>query len=450
MIIGLAVLAVAVAIFFLVSPSGIGCIQDANACCKGRYCESIELNCIRGTYPTCGDCNDDCTPNCWCEAYPTMPPDLPKDPQAIQTMNDVVAANNQFAIDFYDNIASEEGNVFFSPFSLETALAMTYEGAKGQTATEMQAVLHIPSDDTSRRAGFAGLMNDINSGSDDYKLSTANALWAEYDFTFLDDYFQVVDEYYLGKVTNLDYVNDPEGSRRTINTWVEEQTNNKIKDLIPPGLINDMTRLVLTNAIYFKGTWVTQFEESDTHDADFHVSDSETSTVKMMYQKNEFKYKNNGDLELLEMPYEGDELSMVIVLPKDDLEDIDLMSLSLNSLRQEASEKELNVYIPRFKFETKYMLKPTLQDMGMPTAFSRSADFSGMTGKDDLMIDEVIHQAFVEVNEEGTEAAAATAVIMIEKAAAPSTMFRADHPFIFFIMKDDAILFMGRVSNPVA
>ncbi len=453
----IAALAIMVAILFVLTPPGISttCVQNGNACCKDGTCAAVELNCIGGTSPQCGSCNDDCSPNCWCEPNSGVTPPTPpqaNDSQATPLiMGNVVSANNEFSIDFYKkSIETEEGNVFFSPFSLETALAMTYEGAKGQTATEMQAVLHIPSDDTTRRAGFAGLMNEINSGSDDYQLSTANALWAEKDFTFLDDYFQIVDDYYLGKVTNMDFKNDPEGSRQTINIWVEDQTNNKIKDLIPSGMITDMTRLVLTNAIYFKGNWATQFKEENTHDADWNMADGSKKTVDMMHLRDtEFMYYEDNDLQLLEMPYKGEELSMVILLPDGSINGLEAM-LTLENLetwRGSSHIVEPEVYMPKFKFETKYFLVNQLSEMGMPTAFG-AADFSGMTGKRDLVIGAVIHQAFVEVNEEGTEAAAATAIIMKETAVMMPTEFRADHPFLFFIMKGDAILFMGRVSNP--
>jgi len=449
-----AAVAILVLIMFVFTPS-VDCVQNGNSCCKDGFCASVSLNCIEGTTPMCGSCNDDCSPNCWCEPDSGTITPLPVQPMANDSqttppiMGDVVSANNQFSIDFYSKVGEEEGNVFFSPFSLETALAMTYEGAKGQTATEMQSVLHIPSDDTARRAGFAGLMNDINSGSQDYQLSTANALWAEEDFTFLDDYFQTVENYYLGKVTNLDFTGDSEGSRQIINTWVEDQTNDKIKDLIPSGIIDKDTALVLTNAIYFKGNWATQFKEENTRDADFFVSDSETATVQMMYQSSDFKYMENNDLQLLEMPYEGEELSMVLLLPKSDLDSLDLTSENLEAWRGQTREEEIDVYLPRFKFETKYMLKETLEAMGMPTAFkSGVSDFSGMSPFG-MYISQVIHQAFVEVNEEGTEAAAATAVIMQRESVSIPITFRADHPFLFFIVKGDAILFMGRVSNPV-
>ena len=349
--------------------------------------------------------------------------------------------------------------MFFSPYSISTALAMTYEGAKGQTAEEMQSVFHFPEDDDERRLGYAGLYNELNEQDKEYKLSTANALWAQQDFVFLDNYFDVVEGYYGGKVTNLDFIKNTEKSRVTINDWVEDKTNDKIKDLIPKGAINSMTKLVLTNAIYFKGQWARQFDKDDTSDQDFKITSDNIVKVPMMqcaYDEAEFNYAENNDLQILELSYSGDDLSMLIFLPKDN--DIKTFEDSitveqLTKWKKNLRKQEVNVFIPKFKFETKYFMAETLKEMGMPIAFSSSADFSGMTGIRDLYISAVIHQAFVEVNEEGTEAAAATAVVMKLESVAESVSiptFRADHPFVFMIQEKETgnILFMGRVSDP--
>ncbi|MBW3013092.1 serpin family protein [Candidatus Woesearchaeota archaeon] len=366
----------------------------------------------------------------------------------------VVDANNQFAFDLYHKYKGQSGNIFYSPYSISTALAMTYEGAGGKTAEEMQNVFHFPDEET-RRPAFARIYNEINKKDKSYKLNTANALWAQEDFNFLPEYMGMIEQYYGGRATNLDFIGDAEGSRQTINNWVEEQTNDKIKDLIPERIINEMTRLVLTNAIYFKGTWVKQFDKKDTMDEDFYVNPETTVKVPMMRQTGEeakFNYAETEDLQMLELPYDGEELSMLILLPKEDLKAIDdsLTPEKISSIRKMLHEQQINIYIPKFKFETKYMMKEDLEQMGMPTAFSMYADFSGMTGDDSLYIAQVIHQAFVEVNEEGTEAAAATAVIMELKAAMIEREFRADHPFIFIIQQKDTgnILFMGRVNKP--
>ncbi len=380
---------------------------------------------------------------------------------SIDGLSAVIEANNNFAFDLYSKYKIEEGNIFFSPYSISTALAMIYEGAKGQTAKEIQSVFHFPKDDSVRRSGYANLYNKINKEDKLYKLSTANALWAELNYTFLDEYFNLIDKYYDGQVTNLDFKKDSENSRITINNWVEDKTNNKIKDLIPVGAISNMTRLVLTNSVYFKGEWLKQFNENETQDEDFRTSLKNSVKVKMMKKTGKeakFGYIENDKLQILEMPYSGEDLSMLVLLPKDgDMKSLEnsITSENLSKWKKNISNQRVDIYIPKFKFETKYFMKNTLSEMGMPTAF-KGADFSGMTGNKDLYISQVIHQAFVDVSEEGTEATAATAVVMTEKSMGPDMgsiipTFRADHPFIFIIQqkKSGNILFMGRVTNPV-
>ncbi len=373
-----------------------------------------------------------------------------------EEVNNIVNASNQFAFDLYSKYKSREGNIFFSPFSISTALAMTYEGARGQTAEEMQSVFYFPENDSIRRTEYSKLFYMINRKDKEYNLSTANALWAQKDYQFLDEYFNTVGEYYGGKVTNLDFIKETEKSRQIINNWVENQTNNKIKDLIPSGLLNVMTRLVLTNAIYFKGTWVYQFDKEDTTEMDFKITPSEIIKVPIMYLDNEdakFNYVETDDLQILELPYKGEEISMLILLPKDNIESLEkeLNLEGLTEYKNMLQKQEVIIYLPKFTFETKYFMAQDLIEMGMPTAFSSidAADFSGMTGKNDLFISSVIHQAFIDVNEEGTEAAAATAVVM-ELKAIPKDIFLADHPFIFIIQQKDTgnILFLGRVVDP--
>lgn len=374
-------------------------------------------------------------------------------------VNAVVNANNQLAFELYSqfNEESKDSNIFFSPYSISIALTMTYEGARGQTAEEMQSVLHIPEDANVRRPNFARIYNKINKKDKKYKLSTANALWAQKDYKFLEEYTNNVEKYYGGKVTNLDFAGESEKSRQIINKWVEDQTNNKIKDLIPQGVLNAYTRLVLTNAIYFKGTWVKQFDEKDTKEEDFRIDSSNTVKVPMMRLIGngvKFNYAETDEIQILEMPYHGEDLSMLIILPKgNDLANIE-KSITLEKLsewKNMLNEQRVDIFIPKFKFETKYFMAKALSDMGMPTAFSPAADFSGMDGTKDLLIQNVIHQAFVEVNEEGTEAAAATGVVMGITSVGPRIpIFRADHPFIFIIQEIETgnILFLGRVSDP--
>ncbi len=380
------------------------------------------------------------------------------------SQTEVVEANNKFAIDLYEQYQSEEGNLFFSPFSISSAIAMTYEGAKGNTAAEMKQVFYFPTSE-NLRGGYQSLYQEINQTDKEYQLSTANALWAQEDFQFLDKYFDDVEKYYNGKVENLDFVGESEKSRATINNWVEDQTNDKIKDLIPKGTLDGFTRLVLTNAVYFKGDWVKEFNEDDTDSMPFYNTDDilNAPQVEMMVRdddESEFNYAENSDLQILEMPYSGEEVSMLVLLPKenDGLADLekDLTAKNLENWQADLENQRVNVLFPKFKFATKYFMVEDLKEMGMIDAFSSEADFSGMTDKKDLFIGEVIHQAFVEVNEEGTEAAAATAVEMKLSSAEPSEpeipVFKADHPFIYLIQQKDSgnILFIGRVQNPSA
>lgn len=375
-------------------------------------------------------------------------------------VEEAVKGNNEFALEMYSELNKEGKNLFFSPWSISSALAMTFEGAKGQTAKEMRTVLHFQENDLERRSSFAKIFNSLNKENSEYQLSTANALWAQENYPFLENYINTTKKYYSAEFTNMDFKTKTEESRKIINLWVEEQTNNKIKDLIPAGTLNSMTRLVLTNAIYFKGDWATQFDKEKTKKQDFKVSETETVQVDMMSLKEgeeEFKYAENELLQIIELPYKGEELSMLVLLPKNSMQEVESM-LSTEKLaewKDSMHKKDVYVYFPKFKFETKYFIANNLKDMGMPTAFSMSADFSGMFDsekiKEKLFIAEVIHQAFVEVNEEGTEAAAATAVVMETTSAMPDYIeFRADHPFIFLIQENStgSILFMGKVVNP--
>jgi len=393
-------------------------------------------------------------------------PLIPTPPELPGSETSVVDGNNRFALDLYALLADDpthrDDNLFFSPFSISSALAITYEGARGTTVEEIRSVFHFPENQTVMRSGFAGIISGINSKANAYMLRTANALWAEQTYPFLAGYISAAEQHYGVKTTNLDFINKPEDSRVAINTWVEDQTEDRIKDLLQPGTIDPFTRLVITNAIYFKGTWVKQFDENKTTDADFRTGTGKTVEVRMMERTDEdavFLYAETDMLQALSMPYEsgdGKDLSMLVLLPKND--DISLVEESLNtsilsSLHDSFMTRRVIVYFPKFVMETKYSLPGMLSAMGMPTAFTRAADFSGMDGTKDLYIDDVIHQAFVEVNEEGTEAAAATAVVM-RLSAMPLEetvpLFRADHPFIFFIQERETgnILFMGRVSDP--
>jgi serpin B len=369
----------------------------------------------------------------------------------------VAAGNNRFAFDLYRRLAAEPAhagdNLFFSPYSISSALAIPCEGARGTTADEIRSVLHLPTNETLRREGFADLNAALNSGSANYTLRTANALWAEETYSLLPEYIGAAARWYGANVTNLDFINDSEGSRETINRWVEGETEEKIRDLLPPGSIDPLTRLVITNAIYFKGTWVEQFDANETTKEEFRVGPDETVTVAMMHGDAVYPYAETEALQVLEMPYahgNETELAMLVLLPKDDTltaaeEALDAERLA--GLRESLVSQNVRVFFPKFTLDAEYSLPRALAAMGMPTAFTDDADLSGMDGTKDLFVTGVFHKAFIDVNEEGTEAAAATGVV-VGGGVAP--IFRADHPFVFLISEKDSgtILFMGRVVNP--
>ncbi len=391
-----------------------------------------------------------------------------KDPAepASESGKKVVQANNQFALELYSRLISDPGqageNIFFSPWSISSALAITYEGARGMTAEEIQSVFHFPTDTATRQTGFYEISTGLNRGGSGYTLRTANALWAEKTYPFLPSYTSIARSSYSAHVTNLDFIGNAEPSRETINRWVADQTANKIQDLLPEGSIDKSTRLVITNAIYFKGTWDEQFEKENTIEEDFRITPSQTVRVPMMRRTDrdaKYWYAETDTLQVLGMPYahkDGKDLSMFVLLPRDD--DLNAVEISLtpgivSELQQALVYQQVKVYFPKFRLETDYRLSDTLKKMGMPIAFTEAADFSGMDGTGGLFIDDVFHKAFVDVNEEGTEAAAATAVAMTlayHMDYEPVPVFRADHPFIFLIQDDDTgnILFMGRVVNP--
>ena len=365
----------------------------------------------------------------------------------------LVNANNQFALDFYSRINDDDRNIFFSPWSISTAFGIAYEGTRGSTADEIRSVFGFPQDDLERRSSFASIQNDLNRQDADYKLHVANALWIMKGFKLLDEYVDTARIYYDSEVANVDFATDE--SRQTTNKWVKSKTNEKIKDLLPSGSTNEYTQLVITNAIYFKGDWVTQFDKEKTADEDFKVSPDKTVKAPMMkLEETEFNYAETEELQVLEMPYRGDKLSMLVILPKGGLQSLEgsLTVEKLSEWKGVLSKQGVVVNMPKFKLETNYGLEDTLIQMGMPSVFqSGIADLSGINGTLGLFISDAFHKAFVDVNEEGTEAAAATAIIMNESAS-PVNYFNADHPFIFIIQDNETgnILFMGRVVDPIA
>jgi serine protease inhibitor len=373
----------------------------------------------------------------------------------------LVKGNNAFALSLYSTLKAQKGNLFFSPYSISTALSMTYLGARDTTAAEMARTLHFTLGAQELHPAFGSLIRDLNSrgGKDAYQLIAANRLWGQKGYGFLRDFLDRENQYYGSSLQELDFRNNTEQARLTINSWVEKQTMEKIKELIKKGVLSPDTRLVLTNAIYFKSPWQEAFKEESTKKQPFFKGGKEQVMVDMMNRTAHFGYGITDTMALAEIPYKNYELSMVVLLPKerDGLSRLEstLSEEKLLSLLSQLTGAKLELGLPKFKTTCSFNLKTILEKMGMKTPFDEKlADFSGINGKKSLSISEVIHKAFVDVNEKGTEAAAATAVVMMVRSAAPQKEevipFRVDHPFLFLIRdrKTGSILFMGRIENP--
>jgi serpin B len=303
------------------------------------------------------------------------------------------------------------------------------------------------------------LIGDINDRPGaTYQLSVANRLWGQTGKSFLPAFLSTMNTDYRAPLSRLDFIDAPESSRQTINTWTADQTNQKIQDLMPQGSITPNTQLVLTNAIYFDGKWDDPFNTSLTNPESFTLASGSVESVSMMHQESSFKYGSFQNFSMLEMPYQGGDLSMLAILPNtaNGLPAVE-KSLNAQTLKQDESRlklTEVKLGLPKFTINSGFGLGATLAKMGMPTAFTKAADFSGMDGQNDLHIDSVIHKAFINVNEDGTEAAAATGVTMtttaIEEYPPSPAIFDADHPFDYMIVdnKTGSLLFMGRVTDP--
>jgi serpin B len=368
----------------------------------------------------------------------------------------VIDANNRFALELYPRLArGHDRNVFFSPYNIWSALALLYEGARGQTADEMRQMFHPPDDPALRHQAVAALHQRLQAEGA-YTLKAANAIWADNSYPFLPAYIALARRAYDARVTNVDFVRRAEEARKAINAWVAEQTNRKIEELFAPGALTEDTRMALTTAIYFKGHWVAEFDKDVTRTEDFRAP-SGTKRVPMMMQAGErFRYAEDGGTQVIELPYKGEALSMLILLPKEDRLDRVESSLTVERLagwRRRLSLQPVDVYLPRFTFRTGYDLVEHLKALGMKAAFTDRADFTGLAATRKLAVDDAVHQAFVEVNEEGTEAAAATGFAVGVTSVQPSPpVFRADHPFIFAIQETRTgnLLFVGRFASPVS
>jgi serpin B len=365
---------------------------------------------------------------------------------------------NVFAMALCPRLGEANKNLFFSPFSISAALTMTYAGARGNTAAQMAETLHFDTDGAGSVEAFGKLSAALKGSGRDKgsRLAIANALWAQQGYQFLPDYLQLVSDNLQGKLAELDFRKDPEAARGTINRWVEGETKSKIKDLLPTGVLDAYTRLVLTNAVYFKGTWANAFDAKRTKPDQFTLMNGSRVQVPMMQRHIHCEYLQSDGIQVLALPYEGGDLSMVVLLPSDPA-GLAQLEKSLNLDRLEAwsaklQKRDVSVLLPKFSITTpSYRMRPVLEILGMPDAFGQKADFSGMSGKQDLFLQEVFHKAFVDVNEKGTEAAAATgAVVALRSSPAPLPEFRADHPFLFLIRHNPTgcILFMGRLVKP--
>jgi serpin B len=371
----------------------------------------------------------------------------------------IVKGNSQFTFDLYTKLKDKPGNLFFSPYSISAALAMTYAGSEGNTRQQMAATLHfttsVPDEDFHRQFGKITETLNRQGQRGGYQISIANALWLQKDCRFLHAYLKRVESNYDAGFEEVDFITATEPTRQKINQWVEDKTNDKIRELLKPGTLNAQSRLVLTNAIYFKGDWADQFPKDNTKDTPFYINQSDTLNVPMMYHKEKFKFADCDEVLLLELPYKGKSLSMQILLPKK-VDGINRLEEMLNAeqmanWQKKSFRQEVMVYLPRFKMTNEFALADTLKMMGMTDAFSDAADFSSMAETEKLYISGVVHKAFVEVNEEGTEAAAATGVVVgVTSMPAPPPMFCADHAFVFMIKDNttDSILFIGRVADP--
>jgi serpin B len=391
--------------------------------------------------------------------------EMPRAAAALEAESDLpelAAGNSAFAFDLYQALRTGEGNLFFSPYSISQALAMTYAGAAGATKQQMAATLSFTLPDDQFHPAFNSLDLELASRAEgergtegrEFQLNIANAIWGQAGYGFLPDFLDVLAQNYGAGLRVLDFISAPEESRVTINDWVSEETEGKIEDLIAPGLIDGLTRLVLTNAIYFNAPWSFPFDPQSTEARTFHLLDGGEVTVPMMKQGTKMMYAEGEGYQALELPYGSGALSMLVLLPE--AGQFEALETSLTADRVDAmigglDEWGVSVEMPKFEFESSIDLGETLAAMGMPDAFG-NADFSGMTGNRELFIGFVVHKAFVSVDEKGTEAAAATGVGMEASAPNRNAKFTVDRPFIFLIRDREtgAILFLGRVLNPAA
>lgn len=386
------------------------------------------------------------------DTAPKTPPD------AIQSL---VNKNNTFAFDLYQSLQTQDGNLIYSPYSISLALAMTYAGARGETEAQMSQALHFLPQDQVHPAFNALDLQLAERGKAQSKdetplqLNVVNAVWAEQTYPFQQSFLDTIALNYGAGIRLTDFINQYEAARKEINGWVSDQTQNKIKNLLPPGVLSPDTRMALVNAIYFKADWLAPFEAESTHDAPFHLLDGSEVSVPTMNQDTFLPYASGDGWQAIELAYQGQTAAMAIIVP--DAGRFEEVESSLDygtaaDILTSLQSTSVALALPKFQFEGEFGLNDQLIALGMQDAFDpNTANFSGMTERNDLYISAVIHKAFVAVDEKGTEAAAATAVIMdLASAPMPGVTLTVDRPFIFFIrdIPTGQILFIGRVLNP--
>ena len=369
--------------------------------------------------------------------------------------------NMAFALDLYQALKEQDGNVFYSPYSISLALAMTYAGARENTETQMAQVLHFDLPQDSLHPAFNALDLDLagraDGEEDNFQLNIANSIWGQQDFVFEQAFLDTLAANYGAGLRLTDFASSPEPARIAINQWVSDQTKERIKDLIPEGVITNDTRLVLANAIYFNAKWVCPFSHEDTQDGTFNTLSGEQVIVPMMNMGRPamLSYTQGSGYQAVELPYKGERMAMLVVAPDAGMFpsfEAGFDTVKLDTILTSLQSRMVQLTLPKFSFESRFRLEDTLPRMGMPDAFNDQADFLGIDGKKDLVIEAVIHKAFVAVDEDGTEAAAATAVVIeVMSAIVSDVTFIVDRPFLFFIrdVKTGTLLFAGRVVNPV-
>lgn len=367
----------------------------------------------------------------------------------------MVQANNKFAIQLYQELSNNSENLFISPWSISSALKITYEGAREKTAEEMRKTLNLPQNRTKIRENYYLNHKEINQIKD-YEMIEANAFWYQKTYPFSKNYTSKIENYYNGQIAPLDFIEETEKSKETINNWVSNKTNEKIPELLKT--LSPSTRAVITNAIYFKAMWKHPFNSTYTKNETFYTPTKEIQTSTMNANQNIY-YTENKEYKAIKLPYEAQNdkkaPSMIIILPKNKENTTKLNQLTLNQiqeLKNNLKKSYVEIKLPKFQYKTKYdkEMKQSLKNLGIQKAFTAGANFNGMTNQpNDLFISQVIHNAYINVDENGTEAAAVTAITLIESVPPQKSKFHANHPFTYIIQDHNQnILFIGKLTNP--